>query len=111
MLIWIRLIYKRGVIRVLKYLNRFYDALLASWHKDLFLAIFALAMIGVILILFVSALWIFANSVAYFLHGNTAEAAIYGIVSLLFLAIVRLGINVVYWLLPLNETESDGGHG
>jgi len=104
---WMRLMYLRGYAYVLRKANRFYDAMLISWHRDYMFAILGI-ITGVISFALVGiGLWFFAGMIASFLHGSWADGFQSLLMMIVALATARGFVRLTHWLMPFDDTRDE----
>ncbi|MHA2046950.1 MAG: hypothetical protein ACW99G_19335 [Candidatus Thorarchaeota archaeon] len=103
---WIRVTYLRGYAYVLRKANLFYDALLASWHRDYMFALLGI-ITGVLAFLALGVwLWFVAGATASIFHGNWALLIENILLAIVAFAVMRALIRLTYWLMPFNEKDA-----
>ena len=102
----IRIYSLRGNIYFYKWLNRFYKALLMTWHKDYSIALLALATFVVSCLMIVISVYAFSCGVAMLMHVNS-EGVGWIITSFCTVVVARYGFKLSEAMLPIKKAGDE----
>lgn len=102
----IRIFSLRGTVYFYKWLNRFYKALLMTWHQDTGIAVIAIGVLALSCTFVGFAMYEFSCGVAKLMHANTG--GIWLLVSAFCLIVAaKVGFSMSETMLPIRKAGEE----
>lgn len=102
----IRIYSLRGTVYFYKWLNRFYKALLMTWHQDMGIAVIALVMFVISCVLVGITVYMMSHGIAMVLNSDTSGIG-WVIISLVSAVTAKLGFGMSETMLPIKRAGEE----
>lgn len=103
----IKLYRLRWTSKYYRWLIRYYDALLMTWHKDAAIAFIAIVVLLGSLLMAMGAVWWLSKAIAFYLAGNISDVVLYLLFSAMMALLAKLGLDVSENLLPIRKAGTE----